>query len=773
MITHESSHISAGILSLLPLYYVGWSDSVLSPSELKFIHEKIESYDFLTFEDKSYLKNWSDPLNPPSEKQFKQWGVAIKKYSKGLSPDHKKSLIILGLCMAQKATGQNDDSLWSSDETKKSILEFKEILGITDESEHLLVNKLFPEIKFDDECSTCRFESDDLKEILDYPHNELKNKIRRLLSDPFFDQTYEPNKEKNRERVLRQVKKLADQGLSAYSFPKKYGGFEKNGDHIAVFEMLGYADLSLAIKFGVQFGLFGGAVFLLGTEKHHSKYVEALHRAELLGCFAMTETGHGSNVKNLETTATYNHFDKTITVNSPNFASGKEYIGNALHSEMAAVFTQLIVNGENHGVHAVLVPLRKNNEVLPGIKIEDCGYKMGLNGVDNGRIWFDNIKVPVENLLNKYGSIGDNGVYTSSIENPSKRFFTMLGALVVGRICVGLLGNNASKLALTIALKYSMKRRQFAAKEGQKETLLIDYPTHQKRLFPLLAKTYGHYFALRDLAEKYSNSNGDDTREIETLAAGLKSKATWLTTKTIQVCRETCGGKGYLMENKFALLKADSDIFTTFEGDNTVLMQLVSKGLLTEFKQSFHDDGYKAVIRFLFTKVKHEALEYNPMFTRNTDVKHILDRQFHEHAFNYRYKKTLISLSDRMRKYLKRGIDPYQAFLKVQNHMVDLADAFIDDVILHSFYKRVDACKDKELKIAVERMAQLYALSVIQDNKAYFLEKDYMDGSKTKAINRIITKLFQSIKPDINSFLNAFAIPEELIIAPIAMKEFS
>ena len=94
MITHESSHISAGILSLLPLYYVGWSDSVLSPSELKFIHEKIESYDFLTFEDKSYLKNWSDPLNPPSEKQFKQWGVAIKKYSKGLSPDHKKSLII-------------------------------------------------------------------------------------------------------------------------------------------------------------------------------------------------------------------------------------------------------------------------------------------------------------------------------------------------------------------------------------------------------------------------------------------------------------------------------------------------------------------------------------------------------------------------------------------------------------------------------------------------------------------------------------------------------
>jgi len=772
MKAQENTIISSGVLSLLPLYYVGWSDSVLSPSELKFIHEKIESYSFLTEEDKIYLKKWADPLNPPSEKLFKIWGQEIKKHSIDLNNNQKASLIQLGLEMAQKATSQSDER-WSSSETKKSILEFKDVLGITDESEQLLINKLFPEIELQDDCSTCQFESNDLKEILDIPHADLKNRIRRLLCDPFFDQTFEPNKEKNRERVLQQIKKLADQGLSSYSFPKKYGGFEKNGDHIAVFEMLGYADLSLAIKFGVQFGLFGGAVYQLGTEKHHIKYVEALHKAELLGCFAMTETGHGSNVKNLETTATYNHEDKTITVNSPNFSAGKEYIGNALHSEMAAVFTQLIVDGENHGVHAVLVPLRKDNNVLPGIKVEDCGYKMGLNGVDNGRIWFDNVKVPVDNLLNKYGSIDEKGQYSSPIENPSKRFFTMLGALVVGRICVGLLGNNASKLALTIALKYSLKRRQFASKDGQKETLLIDYPTHQKRLFPLLAKTYGHYFALRDLAEQYANSKGDDTREIETLAAGLKSKATWLATETIQICREACGGKGYLMENKFALLKADSDIFTTFEGDNTVLMQLVSKGLLTEFKQSFHNDGYKAVIRFLFTKVKHEALEYNPIFTRNTDAKHILDRRFHKHAFNYRYKKTLISLSDRMRKYLKRGIDPHQAFLKVQNHMVDLADAFIDNVILNSFYKRVDECGNENLKIALEKMTQLYALTVIQDNRAYYLEKDYMDGSKTKAINRVINKLFQNIKPDINSFLDAFGIPDELIMAPIAKKEFS
>ena len=245
----------------------------------------------------------------------------------------------------------------------------------------------------------------------------------------------------------------------------------------------------------------------------------------------MTETGHGSNVKNLETTATYDHATKEIIVNSPNFKSGKEYIGNALHSHMAAVFAQLIVDGVSHGVHAVLVPIRdKDMNLFPNIKVEDCGHKMGLNGVDNGRLWFDNVRVPVDNLLDKYGSVTEDGKYASPIENESKRFFTMLGALVVGRICVGMLGNNASKTALTIATKYAYKRRQFPPKNGMAETLIIDYPTHQKRLFPALAKTYAYHFALRDLADKYSNATEEETREIETIAAGLKSKACLLYT---------------------------------------------------------------------------------------------------------------------------------------------------------------------------------------------------------------------------------------------------
>ncbi len=769
MSTQNIDKLSSNILSILPMLYVGWSDSVLSPSEMKIIHGKIQDIPFLTEEEKKYLIHWSDPQNPPSDREFRQWNNALKKAAKEFSENEKISLVKMGLEIADNNVGfKNGERAQAND----ALHDLHGALGLSAESEKLLLNRLFPNGRaLADENS--KFDTAILKEVLDAPYTETKDRVRKLLRDPHFALKPEFDKDKYRIRILDQLKALCEQGLAGYAFPKEYGGHDRQGDHIAVFEMLGYGDPSLAIKFGVQIGLFGGAVYMLGTEKHHKKYVEKLHKGELLGCFAMTETGHGSDVKGLETTATYDHGTKEIVIHSPEYSSGKEYIGNAMHCSMAAVFAQLIVDGENHGVHTVLVPVRdENGQVLKGVKIEDCGYKLGLNGVDNGRLWFDNVRVPAENLLNRYGNITEEGVYESQIANPSKRFFTMLGALVVGRICVGLLGINASKTALTIALKYAYKRKQFTAKNGE-EVRIIDYPTHQKRLFPLLAKTYAYNFALRDLAEKYKHATEEETREIETLAAGLKAKATWQTTQTIQECREACGGKGYLFENRFATLKADTDIYTTFEGDNTVLMQLVAKGLLTEFKQSFHNDGYRAVIKYLYRKAKHDVYELNPIFGRNADAEHLLDPKFHFHAFNYRKRKTLHTLSERMQKYLKRGTDAFEAFLRVQNHTIDLANAFIDQVTLQSFYNHVDKIEDPATKKAMTTLVQVYALETIHDNKGWYLESDYMEGNKTKAIRRMLSKLYQDIKPHALSFVDAFAIPDELVAAPIALKDWS
>src|SRR4029077_8293219 len=133
----------------------------------------------------------------------------------------------------------------------------------------------------------------------------------------------------------------------------------------------------------------------LGTEKHHKKYLKSIGTLELPGCFAMTETGHGSNVRGVQTPATYDHKTRSFVVHTPNPNAQKEFIGNAAcHAQMATVFAKLMVDGKDYGVGALLVPLRdQKGKTLPGISIEDCRRKMGLNGDRNGKIRFDNVTI--------------------------------------------------------------------------------------------------------------------------------------------------------------------------------------------------------------------------------------------------------------------------------------------------------------------------------------------------------------------------------------------
>src|SRR5919106_565545 len=368
-----------------------------------------------------------------------------------------------------------------------------------------------------------------LRTFLDGEHAEIRDRARTWLGRPGNEPVHDLPREEHRERVLAWAKELADEGDTAVGFPEAYGGEGDVGRWIAGFEALAFGDLSLLVKCGVQFGLFGGAVHHLRTERHHERYLRDIATLDLPGCFAMTETGHGSNVQALGTTAGYDREAGEFVVHTPEPDAQKDYIGNAARDgRLAAVFAQLVVGGEQRGVHALLVPLRdEHGNVLPGVEIEVCGAGIG-----------------------------------------------------------------ATKVALTIAVRYALERRQFGPPDGE-EAVLLDYRVHQRRLLPALATAYALHFAQdrlrRQLHEVFTAADPDDRRrrELETLAAGVKAVATWHATDTIQACREACGGAGYLRVNRFAALKADSDVFTTFEGDNTVLLQLTAKNLLTDYRDQY------------------------------------------------------------------------------------------------------------------------------------------------------------------------------------------
>src|SRR6476620_9618106 len=370
-----------------------------------------------------------------------------------------------------------------------------------------------------------------LAALLDGKYAEVRGLVRTNLAEyaSILDEAETMSREDFRERVKEVVVEMASTGQTGMGFPEEYGGGGDIGASVAAFETLAFGDLSVLVKVGVQFGLFGGAILQLGTREHHEAYLPDLITGRLMGCFAMTESGHGSNVQALGTVATYDVATQEFVITTHGEQARKDYIGNAaVHAELAVVFAQLEVGGVSEGVHAFVVPIREKGKPCDGVRIEDDGAKMGLNGVDNGRLWFDGVRVPRTALLNRFADVTPAGVYESEIDNPNRRFFTMLGTLVQGRVCVGGAGINAAKVALAIAVKYALFRRQFGEPGTGYEELLLDYGMHQRRLFPLLARTYALHFAQEVLAlelhEVFSSENIAGVEEAERRRRALESR---------------------------------------------------------------------------------------------------------------------------------------------------------------------------------------------------------------------------------------------------------
>ncbi|SNZ01047.1 acyl-CoA dehydrogenase [Flagellimonas pacifica] len=745
-----------GILQYIPFFYVIWSDDLLSASEVSVVKKTIEDDSVLNSDEKKQLLSWLNKGQPPSDTEFKQWKQTITSSQVKLVESDIYPLT---------SFSQRLGNLYCEQCDHNEHLKHIEInLGIQPNHYNHLFN-----VEVVHEKTSNHYASKNLDALLKGAHASEVDSFRSFLNQDIFKWTISRNKEEFRNKVLRQVSLLGEKGYGAMAYPKAYGGTNNMPSYAAIFEHLMFIDGSLAVKFGVQFGLFGGSIQKLGTKKHHDQYLGDTGKTKLLGCFAMTETGHGSNVRGVKTTATYDKETDSIVIHTPGKNDNKEYIGNALHSKIASVFAQLIVDGKNEGVHAILVPLRnEKHELLDGIIVEDNGYKLGLNGVDNGKIWFNQVRVPRENLLDKYGEIKDNGTYFSTIKNPNKRFFTMLGTLVGGRICVAKGALGGAKMALSIAVKHALNRRQFNDSVKIQEDLIMDYPTHQLRLTPAIASAYVYHFTLEEMMSRYSDDSQPDKRKVETQVAGLKAVITWFANSTIQECREACGGKGYLLENRIADLKGDVDIFTTFEGDNNVLLQLAAKGILSDFKAEFNSAGFVSVLKLLSTQLSDKISTLNPIYSNKVDSEHLYNPKFHKHAFNYRTRRLTYTLAMRIRNYIKKGVPSYQAFLKVQTHLLALGKAYSIELSYKIFAEYCATITDEKYRVLMEKLGTLYALHQLHNDSRWYLEQGYFGGTKSKAIRQRVERLSTEFRPHIEVLVDGFGIPEHCLSAPIS-----
>ncbi|MCY1655789.1 acyl-CoA dehydrogenase [Dietzia maris] len=597
--------------------------------------------------------------------------------------------------------------------------------------------------------------------------------------------------EEHRDHVLAQLQRLADSGMPKLGFREEDGGTGDTGGALTSFEMLGHLDLSLMVKAGVQWGLFGGAIANLGDSETRKKYLPDVMSLDLLGCFAMTEVGGGSDVQNLETTATFDRETGEFVVNTPTPSAEKAYIGNAARDgRMAAVFAQLITTADDggelrHGVHCLLVPIRDEaGNDLPGVRTSDHGPKGGLAGVDNGKIWFDDVRVPREALLDRFGAVDADGEYSSPIDSVGARFFTMLGTLIRGRVSVGAAAGASARTALALAVRYSLVRRQFDHPETGKGIPLLEYREHQRRLMPRVARAYAFACAqnaiILELDEFEKNPEAFDEvrrREMETHAAGIKASVTAFANDTIIEARLACGGAGYMAENLLTEMRKDCDVFSTFEGDNVVLTQLVGKELLSSYAADFGDMDQRETVAFALSTAVDVVQEkarastlWQKLVDAVTDREHtdLLDRGNQLQLLVDREEHLLETVARRLRKAQGQdGSAAFKVFNSAQDHLLQAGRAHMDSWVFARFAEAVEACEDPEAREVLGMLCDLYVLDIVDGDKGWFLEHNRLTTERTKAATAARNRLCTKLAGRARTLVDAFAIPEFVFSVPM------
>ncbi|KAF2888267.1 hypothetical protein ILUMI_17906 [Ignelater luminosus] len=393
----------------------------------------------------------------------------------------------------------------------------------------------------------------DTEDIIEYQnklHEELK-KHPILLPETSKSLTLDE------ERRISSHKIYVLRTISLLSLPAQLDNLRKP---VASLTALFQLDPATTIKYSIASGMFPSVLQSLGTERHADDFDKAM-RLEILGAYCLTEIGHGSNAKCMQTTATYDKKTKEFILNTPNFEAAKCWAGLlgqlATH---AVVYAQLITpDGVNHSLHPFLVSVRdpKTLQPYPGIIVGDMGEKIGLNGIDNGFLMFKNYRIPRTCLLNKTGDVSEDGLYVTPYRDPNKRYGASLGALSVGRVFITSMGANYAAHALTIAIRYAGVRKQFGPENGE-EVPILEYQSHQHRLIPYLSvayllKIFGTYlmgaqyqFSIDMMTGNNKDLLADLGLELHAISSASKPVSGWVVRDAVQECREACAGHGYL-----------------------------------------------------------------------------------------------------------------------------------------------------------------------------------------------------------------------------------
>ncbi|TXT09567.1 uncharacterized protein COLE_03501 [Cutaneotrichosporon oleaginosum] len=536
--------------------------------------------------------------------------------------------------------------------------------------------------------------------------------------------------------------------------------------------LVGIADPAFWTRFGVHYGLFLGALRSGATSNQMSYWVEkgVLGLNGVIGCFAMTELGHGSNVAGLETTATFDSESDTFIINTPHLRATKWWIGGAASSAThAAVFARLIVDGKDHGVQTFITQLRdtKTFHTMPGITIGDIGKKMGRDGIDNGYIQFTFVRVPRAHMLMKNTQVSRDGTVTKP---PLAQL--AYGALLGGRTSMVADSSNSAKKALTIAVRYAAMRRQFSSGGNKLETQILDYPIHQRRLMPLVAQAVAIGFTATKLQEMYEDMTQSldrlkptDPNLMETLAklkethatsAGLKAFCTWSTLDTIEKCRQSCGGHGYSSYSNLPAQYNDFAVQCTWEGDNTILALQAGRALVSSYIGATQGAKLPSGVAYLCNEAN---------LTAKSDGSLSLDDM--ERGWDCVAANAAKKAAYEYAGFRKQGKNKDEAYELCSQSRFIAAKLHTTGYIFKMFKAALGDLPDSSEKATLTTVAKLYGVWQVEQNEGVFLKYGFLQPEHTDEVQRQVDAFCAEVRKYAVPLIDSFALSDHIINSPL------
>uniref|UniRef100_A0A8D0GEF7 Acyl-coenzyme A oxidase n=1 Tax=Sphenodon punctatus TaxID=8508 RepID=A0A8D0GEF7_SPHPU len=374
--------------------------------------------------------------------------------------------------------------------------------------------------------------------------------------------------------------------------PEQYETAVRKSVHLKEkLDQLGWAEggvISEDLGFNIH-TVFKTSIWELGTSDQIAKWIPLADKYHIVGTYAQTELGHGTYLRGLETTATFEIATQEFVLNTPRISAMKWWPGDLGRSAThAVVLAQLYIKGKCYGMHPFFVPIRslQDGSPRPGVLVGDIGPKMGMNHIDNGFLMLHNVRIPRENMLGKFSQVLPDGSYVKQ-GSEKINYLTMI-VFRVTMLAKEVLP--ALMKACTIAIRYAVVRRQSELKPGDPEAKVLDFQTQQQKLLPQLASAYAFHFIMGYLDTFYSKGCAeikqgkfDSLPELHALASVLKAVLTDRCAAGVEVCRRACGGHGYSLLSGLPSLYCRLVASCTYEGENTVMLLQAARFLIRCF----------------------------------------------------------------------------------------------------------------------------------------------------------------------------------------------